>query len=588
MDLREIGGEFYIQATARPGQNLDQVEKEVDEELARFLKDGPSAEELRRVKTGYMANFVRGIERIGGFGGKSDQLARNQVFLGDPAAYKTSLKRVAEATAEDLKAAANRWLSDGVYILEVYPFPDYQAAAKGADRSRPPETGTPPELKLPKFERSTLASGLKIMLAERHEVPLVHFWMAFDAGYAADESVAPGTASMTSGLLDGGTAARSALQISDQLALLGAELHASSNLDMSLVELSALKDKLDPSLDLFADVILNPTFPESDFKRQQKQVLAAIEREQNTPVQMALRVLPRLLYGAGHAYGNPLTGSGTKESIAKMTREDLVKFHDTWYHPSNATLVVVGDTTLTEIKPKLEKLFASWKPAQVPKKSVSTVSRPQKSTVYLIDKPSALQSVIIAGIVAPPQVNPKEIAMEAMNDDFGGMFASRLNLNLREDKHWSYGARSILWPARGQRPFIALAPVQTDKTRESLEEMSKEFRGILGARPITPDELAKVQANETLTLPGSRETQSEVGQSILDLVRFGLPDDYYETYAGKVRALKVSDLEDAAKTVIHADNLTWVIVGDSSKIESGVKELNLGELHLISPEGKPL
>ena len=588
MDLREIGGEFYIQATARPGQNLDQVEKEVDEELARFLKDGPSAEELRRVKTGYMANFVRGIERIGGFGGKSDQLARNQVFLGDPAAYKTSLKRVAEATAEDLKAAANRWLSDGVYILEVYPFPDYQAAAQGADRSRPPETGTPPELKLPKFERSTLASGLKIMLAERHEVPLVHFWMAFDAGYAADESVAPGTASMTSGLLDGGTAARSALQISDQLALLGAELHASSNLDMSLVELSALKDKLDPSLDLFADVILNPTFPESDFKRQQKQVLAAIEREQNTPVQMALRVLPRLLYGAGHAYGNPLTGSGTKESIAKMTREDLVKFHDTWYHPSNATLVVVGDTTLTEIKPKLEKLFASWKPAQVPKKSVSTVSRPQKSTVYLIDKPSALQSVIIAGIVAPPQVNPKEIAMEAMNDDFGGMFASRLNLNLREDKHWSYGARSILWPARGQRPFIALAPVQTDKTRESLEEMSKEFRGILGARPITPDELAKVQANETLTLPGSRETQSEVGQSILDLVRFGLPDDYYETYAGKVRALKVSDLEDAAKTVIHADNLTWVIVGDSSKIESGVKELNLGELHLISPEGKPL
>jgi len=588
VDLREIGGEFYIQATARPGQNLDQVEKEVDEELARFLKDGPSAEELRRVKTGYMANFVRGIERIGGFGGKSDQLARNQVFLGDPAAYKTSLKRVAEATAEDLKAAANRWLSDGVYILEVYPFPDYQAAAQGADRSRPPETGTPPELKLPKFERSTLASGLKIMLAERHEVPLVHFWMAFDAGYAADESVAPGTASMTSGLLDGGTAARSALQISDQLALLGAELHASSNLDMSLVELSALKDKLDPSLDLFADVILNPTFPESDFKRQQKQVLAAIEREQNTPVQMALRVLPRLLYGAGHAYGNPLTGSGTKESIAKMTREDLVKFHDTWYHPSNATLVVVGDTTLTEIKPKLEKLFASWKPAQVPKKSVSTVSRPQKSTVYLIDKPSALQSVIIAGIVAPPQVNPKEIAMEAMNDDFGGMFASRLNLNLREDKHWSYGARSILWPARGQRPFIALAPVQTDKTRESLEEMSKEFRGILGARPITPDELAKVQANETLTLPGSRETQSEVGQSILDLVRFGLPDDYYETYAGKVRALKVSDLEDAAKTVIHADNLTWVIVGDSSKIESGVKELNLGELHLISPEGKPL
>ncbi len=178
--------------------------------------------------------------------------------------------------------------------------------------------------------------------------------------------------------------------------------------------------------------------------------------------------------------------------------------------------------------------------------------------------------------------------METMNDDFGGLFGSRLNLNLREDKHWSYGVRSILWPARGQRPFIALAPVQTDKTKESLEEMNKEFRGILGARPLTADELAKVEANETLTLPGSRETQSEVGQSILDLVQFGLPDDYYETYAGKVRALKINEVEDAAKTVIHPDNLIWVIVGDRSKIEAGVKELNLGELRFLSPDGKPL
>jgi zinc protease len=588
VDLREIAGQFVIQATAPPGQNLDQVEKELDEELAQFLKDGPTAEELQRVKTAYAANFVRGIERIGGFGGKSDQLARNEVFHGDPAHYKVSLKRVQEATVEDLKAAANRWLSDGVYILDVYPFPDYKAAATGADRSKPPETGTPPNLKLPKLQRAALSNGLKIILAERHEVPLVHFWMATDAGYAADQFAAPGTASMTSSLLDGGTTTRSALQISEQLALLGAEVRAYSNLDMSFVELSSLKEKLDPSLDLFADVILNPVFPEADFKRQQKQTQAAIDREQNAPVQMALRVLPGLLYGPGHAYGNPLTGSGTTDSVTKMTREDLAKFHQTWYHPNDSTLVIVGDTTLDEMKPKLEKLFANWKAAQIPKKNIANVPLPPKSTVYLMDKPGALQSVIITGIVAPPRVNPKEIAMEAMNDDFGGMFASRLNLDLREDKHWSYGARSILWPARGERPFIALAPVQTDKTKESLEEMNKQFRGILGAQPVTAEELATVVANETLTLPGSRETQSEVGQSILDLVQFGLPDDYYETYASKVRALKVTDLEDAAKTVIHPDNLVWVIVGDRSKIEAGVKELNLGEFHLLSPDGKPL
>lgn len=588
VNLNEIGGQFYAQATARPGQGLEQVEKELDEELARFLKDGPTADELQRVKTEYAANFIRGIERIGGFGGKSDQLARNQVFRGDPAAYKISLKRVQDATAEDLKAAANRWLSDGVYVLEVHPFPEYKTAATGADRSKVPDTGTPPDLKLPKLQRATLSNGLKVILAERHELPLVNFWMTTDAGYAADQFASPGTASMTSSLLDGGTSSRSALEISDQLAALGAELHAYSNLDLSFVQLSSLKAKLDPSLDLFADVILNPVFPDSDFKRQQKQTLAAIEREQNTPTQMALRVFPGLLYGAGHAYGNPLTGSGTKESVTKMTREDLAKFHQTWYHPNNATLVIVGDTTLGEMKPKLEKLFANWKAGQIPKKNIASVPLAVKSTVYLMDKPGALQSVIIAGSIAPPKANPKEIAMEAMNDEFGGMFGSRLNMNLREDKHWSYGARSILWAARAQRPFFAVAPVQTDKTKESLAEMNNEFRGMLGERPLTADELSKIQANETLRLPGSRETQNEVGQSILDLVEFGLPDDYYETYARKVRALKTADVEDAAKVVVHPDNLIWVIVGDRAKIEAGVKELNLGELRFLSPDGKPL
>jgi zinc protease len=206
----------------------------------------------------------------------------------------------------------------------------------------------------------------------------------------------------------------------------------------------------------------------------------------------------------------------------------------------------------------------------------------------MIHKPGALQSIIIAGVVAPPMANPKEIAIEAMNDGLGGNFGSRLNMNLREDKHWSYGARSILWGARGQRPYIAFAPVQTDKTKESLVEMNKEFRGVVGDHPLTAEELAKIQANETLSLPGSRETQEEVGDSIIDLVHYGLPDDYYETFAGKVRALKTSDLADAAKTVVHPDNLIWVIVGDRSKIEAGVKELGLGEMKFLSPDGKPL
>jgi zinc protease len=586
--LNEIGGQFRVQATAKPGGNLAQVEKELDEELARFLKEGPTAEELARAKAQHEANFVRGIERIGGFGGKSDRLAQSQVFRGSPDAYKVSLKRMQEATAEDLKAAANRWLSDGVYILEVQPFPTYKTASGGADRSKSPDTGTPPELKLPKLQRVTLSNGLKVILAERHEVPLVSFWLDVDAGYAADQYASPGTASMTMSLLNGGTKTRTALQISDEQALLGAQLNAYSNLDLSTVRLSALKSKLDPSLDLFADIILNPAFPDSDFKRQQKLQLAAIQREQSTPIQMGLRVFPGLLYGPGHAYGNPLTGSGTTASVEKMAREDLVKFHQTWFKPNHATLVIAGDTTLGEVRPKLEKLFASWKPGQTPEKNVKNVQMPSKSIVYVIDKPGAQQSIIIVGNIAPPTANPNEIAIQAMNDGLGGLFLSRINSNLREDKHWSYGTSTFLWGARAQRPWITFAPVQTDKTKESLTELNKELRGILADHPLTQAELATVQASETLSLPGSRETQEAVGGSINELVQFGLPDDYYETMAGKIRALKTTDVASAAKMIVHPDNLIWVVVGDRSKIEAGVKELGLGEIKFLDADGKPL
>jgi len=586
IDSREIGGQFYVRVTARPGQSIAQVEKELDEELARFIKNGPTPEEMQRVKAQYQAGFIRGIERIGGFGGKSDRLAQSQVFRGSPDAFKISLKRVQLATAEDLRAAAQRWLSDGVYILEVDPFPDYKTASAGADRSKAPETGTPPELKLPKLQRTKLSNGLQVILAERHEVPLVNFTLAADAGFASDASTTPGTANLAMQVLTDGTGTRNALRISDELESLGATLRGSSNLDLSFVSLSALTAKLDPSLDLFADVVLNPSYPETEVKREQKLALAGIEREQNTPGTLALRVLPGLLYGAGHPYGNPLTGSGTKESVEKLTREDLVKFHDTWLRPNNSTLIVVGDTTLAEVTPKLEKLFAGWKRGSAPAKNLKTVPVAGKSAVYLIDKPGALQSVIVAGVVAPPRANPQEIAIEAMNDSLGGIFGARLNMNLREDKHWSYGARTVLRDARSQRPFYAIAPVQTDKTKESLVEMNKEFRGIVGDHPVGADELARIQANETLKLPGSRETLEELGQSIVDLVQFGLPDDYYETYAGKVRALKTSDVNAAATEVVRPDNLIWIVVGDRAKIEAGVRELNLGEFRLMDTDGK--
>ncbi|HME00198.1 MAG TPA: pitrilysin family protein [Terriglobia bacterium] len=587
-ETREIGGQFYIQVTARPGHNLDEIEKEVDEELARFLKEGPTSTELERVRTRYTANFLRGVERIGGFGGKSDRLAQYAVYGGDPGGYKVTLQRVREATAEDLKSAANRWLGDGVYIADVQPFPDYKTASGGADRSQAPTLGSPPELKLPKLQRATLSNGLKVILAERHGVPLVNFWLATDAGYAADQFATPGTAKLTGTLLIDGTSTRNALEISDQTALLGAQLQGYSNLDFSFVRLSALKSKLDPSLDLFADVILHPSFPEADFKREQKLQLDAIQQEQSEPIAMALRVFPGLLYGRGHAYGSPLTGSGTAASVQKLTRDDLVKFHEVWFRPNNATLVVAGDATLAELTPKLEKLFAGWKSGGIPVKNVSAVKLPPKPAVYIVDKPGAEQSVILAGTVDMPPNTPEEIAIQAMNDDLGGTFSSRLNMNLREDKHWAYGAGSFLVGARAQRPFIAYAPVQTDKTKESLVEVNKELRAILTDRPVTAEELARIKANETLSLPGSRETLNEVGSSITELVQYGWPDDYYDTMTGKISALTTSDLDAAAKQVVHPDNLVWVVVGDRAKIEAGIRELGYGEIRFIDADGNPI
>ena len=587
-DLREIGGQFHIEVTARPGHNLDEIEKEINEELVRFLKDGPTSEELQRVQTQYLAGFLRGIERIGGFGGKSDRLAQYAVYTGNPEGYKTTLKRVREAVAGDLKSAANRWLSDGVYIVEVQPFPDYKTASAAVDRSKTPALGTPPELKLPKLQRASLSNGLKVILAERHEVPLVQLWLATDAGYAADQFAKPGTAKLAATLLTDGTSTRNALQINDQTAMLGANLRGYSNLDFSFVSLSALKERLDPSLDLFADVILNPSFPEADFKREQKLQLDAIEQEEKDPIQMALRVFPGLIYGPGHAYGNPLTGSGTTASTQAITRDDLVKFHQVWFRPNNATLVVVGDTTLAELTPKLEKLFAGWKPGQIPAKNLSTVKLAAEPVVYLLDKPGASQSVIIAGHASTPANSPQEIAIQAMNDNLGGTFSSRLNMNLRDDKHWAYGAGSFLVGARAQRPLLIYAPVQTYKTKESLVEMNKEIRGILKDRPVTAEELTRIQANETLSLPGSRETIRSVGASVIDILQYGWPDNYYDTMAGKIRALKSADLDAAAKQVIHPEGMVWVVVGDRAKIEQGVKELGIGKIRFIDADGHPI
>jgi len=581
IDAGEIGGQFAIIASAKPDGRLAPINKGVQEELDRFLKDGPTAEELERVKTAYEAHLVRGLDRIGGFGGKSDILAHGQVFTGNPDQYRLSLERVRKATALDLRDAARRWLSDGLYQLEVLPYPDYKTSTAAVDRSKLPDVGQTPDLKLPAFQRMTLSNGLKVVLAERHELPLVNFTMLIDAGTAADSPTTPGTAHMTASLLTSGTDKYNALQVSSEIQRLGAELRADSSLDTSTVYLSALKSKLEPSLALYADVLLHPSFPPADLARQQQLEIAAIQRAKSSPGSMANRVFAPVLYGKDHPYGLELTEPG----VGKLTREAVQEFHDTWYRPDSTTLLIVGDTTLSEIRPHLEKAFAAWKPGSTPKKTIPAVAPPEQAEVYLIDKPGAVQSYLLAGTIAPPRNTPQEIPLGIWNDVLGGTFGGRVNMNLREDKHWSYGARTGFQFARGDSAWVASAGVQTDKTKESLVELNKEIHDVCYARPISEAELEKDKANRTLRLAGSRETVSQVGEAMETIVKYGFPDDYYSTYSSKVRALTTEDLQVAGKSFLNPDHLIWVVVGDLAKVEAGVRELNLGVVHVVDADG---
>ena len=588
VDLREIAGQFMIVATAKPGVTLSDIEQAVDEELERFLDDGPTAAELRRVKAGFEADFVRGCERVGAFGGKSDILAHNYVFTGNPDYYKTVLRETREATRSSVRGTAREWLAEGPFVLSLEPFPEYRAASNGVDRSVVPVPVLKPDARLPEIRRGQLANGLKIVLAERHDVPVVQLNLLVEAGYAADPEGESGAASLLAAMLDEGTRRRTALEISDELDAIGARLGTGCGPDTTGVSLNTLTRHLVAALDVFADVVLCPVFPESDFTRLQKQRLAAIRREKNEPDGVAMRVLPQLLYGRGHAYGVPFNGSGDEAGVTRLTRADLQCFYDMWFKPNNATLLVVGDTTLQKLIPLLERRFGGWCAGPVPVKRIEAVTPPERPALYLIDRPGAPQSVLFAGLVVPPKASPDEYAIDVMNAILGGSFTSRVNLNLRETKHWSYGARTRIVDVPGPRAFLCTAPVQADKTIEALKELATEFRGILSDRPPTEAERVKAVTDLTLRLGGQWETMGAVTGVLDQMTRFNLPESYFRSYADEVRALTLNDLAHAAVRVIQPERLVWLVVGDRSRIESGLRELGWGRVIVLDTDGHPV
>ncbi len=581
----ELMSFYSVTVDAKKDADLDRVEREMEAVIASFLDRGPTQGELDRAKTGIKASVIRGLEQVGGWSGKAVTLAQGELYAGDPGFILTQLDWLEGATRQDVLDAARNVMSAGYYQLDILPYPEYTTTPSTVDRTAGlPTVENTPDLIFPAIEEARLSNGVKVVLAERRAVPVVEISVRFDAGYAADsiDGGVLGGLSFTGAMLDEGTARRSALDIAEELDALGAEMGASSNLDASGVSMSALKENLRASLDILADVVRNPAFKQEEIDKLRGRWLAGIAQEKANPVQLALRMLPPEIYGTDHAYGVPLTGSGTEESINALTRDDLVGFHRTWMRPDNATIFVVGDATLDEIIPMLERAFGDWRAPNrpVPEKNIAQLERPAAGKVIIVDKPGSPQSLILAGHLAPPTNAPNAIAINAMNDILGGQFTARVNMNLREEKGWAYGAFTFLPGAQGQRPFMVYAPVQTDKTSESIAELIRELNAIKSDRPATGAELQRAVFANTRSLPGAFETAGAVLGSLISSARYGRPWNYPATLKDKYYALTQSDIAAAADEVVHPESLIWVIVGDREKIEAGVRALDIGPVEI--------
>jgi predicted Zn-dependent peptidase len=389
-------------------------------------------------------------------------------------------------------------------------------------------------------------------------------------------------------MLDEGTRSMSSLEINEQLQLLGASIQCSASLDNSYVRLSTLKQSLTQSLYLFGEILAHPAFPQHEFERLKREHSAAIQREKVNPMPMALRVVPKLLFGSGHRYSQPLTGTGYESSLTGLTREDAIAFYQTWIRPNNAKLVIVGDLTMEEAKTKIKRCLHEWKPEAIPAIPAPGIVEGTSNILYLLDRPEASQSIIIGGYLVEPYQEATAIATEHMNDILGGQFISRINLNLREDKHWTYGARSFILDTEGQRPFLAYASVQQDKTLESIEEIRKEFQLFIHDKPATQEEFDKNQNNAILALPGQWETNAAVADSLLTIVKLGLPDNYFQTYPDKLRAMTIIDVHQISKKILKPGALNWVVVGDREKILPRLKDAGFYAIVHIDGEGNEI
>lgn len=580
-DSTELGSTFNVTVTVRDGVNPEEVEKEVDAELQKIMKTGVTASELTAAKNNYETVFVRSLEQIGGFGGRADRLNQYNTFLGDPGKFQWDLDRYTNATADDIQRYTNKYLDmNSRLILTVVPQGKLTAQKDTVDRTVEPEPAAESTYDPPKIQRTKLSNGMDVLLVENHKLPLVQLNLVLKSGWSNDPSDKPGTASLTAELLDEGTTTRNALQISDAVRDLGAELSTASSFDGSRVNLNILKRNLDQGLALMTDIVMNPTFPKEELERQRKIYLGRIAQEAKQPSVTALKTFMRNLYGPDHPYGQPFTGTGTEESIKTIQRDDLLNYYRSNFFPNNSAVVIAGDLTLQEATAKLEKAFGAWKQGKFENKTIPEPPSVGSTRVLIVDKPEAPQSMVVLGYPFIRRDDPDYETLTLVNNVLGGKFTSRINMNLREDKGFSYGASSSFLALRSIGPFYASAPVQTQSTKESIVEMLKEVRSIRGERPLTDQEIADSKSNIIKRYPQQFQTLSGIASQLGNIYLYGLPDDEWSRYLTRINGVTSQTASDAAKKHLKDDGILIVVVGDRKKIESEVKALNLGEVQI--------
>ena len=581
---REIAGLFIISATVAPDQDAKEVESIIDSTLEKFLETGPSPKLLKNTKTSTIAGLTNGLQRIGGFGGKSDILATYQTLYGDAGAFRNILEMYLDTSADEVKEAANKWLSSGDYVLSIVPAPKTSVVKSKVDRSK----GIPyPTEKLsysfPKIQSAVLNNGSKLVLAERNDLPLVQLEIVFNNGYAVESNDELGLVNFTMSMVDEGTKKYDSLEFAEMQESLGSGIGFGSSIDTTYASMSSLKVNLEQTLDLFKEGLLNPTFPQVELDKVKKRWLAGIDQELNSPASMANREIRTLVYGSGHPYAKA-SSSGIKSTVEAFKREDLIDMYSKLTNPNDATFIITGDISLDEATQLLNNKFTDWTSLNQTSAKVDlfNVEDQVSPRVFLIDKPGAIQSYILAAQLLPPTNSDDDILIDYMNYAIAGSFTSRLNMNLREDKSWSYGVRTSTGYSQGQRLMRMTAPVQTDKTAPAILEILREYDEYINTTPINADELSKIKNARTLRLPGQYETLSALLGGIEDIVKYNRDFNYLDTIADKRNSIKLEDVRLASTKYLDTNKWTWVIVGDLKEIEGPIRELNIGNLEIIS------